>query len=279
MFKIMNRINPMARRILTINITAALTILALLTAFIPTNAAVTWFPSSAVCDSNTLTVTISVLSPTTATPRIFVNGTPIGTLSYSNVSADFTFSLKDTRFSMGATVSVVNPSDPINYIVTATCTAGRPGPPIPVGFVIAKVFCNTAVYDSPGGSAVGSNLIYAGQHWFANPTPVKDMTGKAWVELFVGSYQDVFIPAACLSTSPTATATVRRNYGIQVVVTCASALLYDAPSGQPINGSDVTSGQTLYVSSLYGTTSNYARWLAVLKNGQIIGWIGAVCVA
>ena len=229
MFKIMNRINPTARRILTINITAALTILALLTAFIPTNAAVTWFPSSAVCDSNTLTVTISVLSPTTATPRIFVNGTPIGTLSYSNVSADFTFSLKDTRFSMGATVSVVNPSDPINYIVTATCTAGRPGPPIPVGFV--------------------------------------------------GSYQDVFIPAACLSTSPTATATVRRNYGIQVVVTCASALLYDAPSGQPINGSDVTSGQTLYVSSLYGTTSNYARWLAVLKNGQIIGWIGAVCVA
>ena len=77
-------------------------------------------------------------------------------------------------------------------------TAVIPGPPIPGSFVLHTITCTVAVFDSPGGNPVGSNVITGGQTWFVNPTPVLDKHGKSWTEVFVGGYINGYIPTSCV---------------------------------------------------------------------------------
>jgi hypothetical protein len=84
------------------------------------------------------------------------------------------------------------------------CSGGAPvsGPPIPAGFVLRTITCNVAVFDAPGGSPVGSNAITNGQTWYVNPKSVKDAAGKAWTEIFVGGYNDGYVPTSCIGGYP-----------------------------------------------------------------------------
>ena len=71
------------------------------------------------------------------------------------------------------------------------------GPPIPSGFVLRGITCDTAVYDSAGGQPVAGTLITAGQTWYVNPTPVT-AGGSSWTEIFTSSYINGFVPTACV---------------------------------------------------------------------------------
>ena len=82
-------------------------------------------------------------------------------------------------------------------ILSQSYGSSGPGPSVPSGFVLRTITCNVAVYDAPGGSPVGSNMVTGGQTWFVNPTPAKDAAGKSWTEIFVGGFSDGFIPTSC----------------------------------------------------------------------------------
>jgi hypothetical protein len=72
------------------------------------------------------------------------------------------------------------------------------GPPLPAGFVLKTMTCTVAAAQSPGGDVVpGIKPLIPGATWFMSPTPVKDANGKLWTEVFVGSWNDVYIPAEC----------------------------------------------------------------------------------
>jgi hypothetical protein len=72
------------------------------------------------------------------------------------------------------------------------------GPPIPEGFVQKYLKCSTAVFDSPGGNPVGNAAVYFGQAFYVSTTPVKDANGKLWIEIFVSSSPNPYIPASCV---------------------------------------------------------------------------------
>lgn len=81
----------------------------------------------------------------------------------------------------------------------AVATAAFVGPGIPSGFVLRAIACNTAVFDRPGGQAVGSNRILAGQTWYVNPKPSDpDADGRRWTEIFVSSFVNGYVPAECV---------------------------------------------------------------------------------
>ena len=73
---------------------------------------------------------------------------------------------------------------------------------IPAGFVLRTINCDVAVYDSAGGSPVGSNAITSGQTWFVNATPVKAADGTLWTEIFVSGFNNGFIPTSCVGGYP-----------------------------------------------------------------------------
>ncbi len=68
----------------------------------------------------------------------------------------------------------------------------------PAGFVLRTIICTVPVFDSPGGTPVGSNIIRGGQTWFVNPTPVSDSFGRQWTEIFVAGPENGFIPTSCV---------------------------------------------------------------------------------
>jgi hypothetical protein len=72
------------------------------------------------------------------------------------------------------------------------------GPSIPKGFELRTITCDTPVFGTPGGAAVGENRLRAGQTWFVNPTSVEGANGTDYTEVFVSSYQNVYIPTRCV---------------------------------------------------------------------------------
>jgi archaellum component FlaF (FlaF/FlaG flagellin family) len=70
--------------------------------------------------------------------------------------------------------------------------------PIPAGFVLHSISCNTPVYDEPAGQPVGANAVTAGQTWYVNPTPVTGGDGGSWSEIFVAGWNNGFIPTSCV---------------------------------------------------------------------------------
>jgi hypothetical protein len=80
----------------------------------------------------------------------------------------------------------------------ASAAATFQGYPIPSGFVLRTITCDTAVYDVAGGTPVSGAAITAGQTWFVNPTPVT-AAGRAWTEVFLAGPHNAFIPASCVS--------------------------------------------------------------------------------
>jgi hypothetical protein len=72
------------------------------------------------------------------------------------------------------------------------------GPPIPAGFVLLTVTCNVAAVQSPGGPVVPNiKPLVPGATWFMSPKPVKDAKGKLWTEVFLGGWNNAYIPAEC----------------------------------------------------------------------------------
>jgi hypothetical protein len=59
-----------------------------------------------------------------------------------------------------------------------------------------------AVFDGPGGSPVGSNMLKNGQTWFVNPTPVKASNGQSWTAVFVSGFSNGYIPTSCVGGPP-----------------------------------------------------------------------------
>ena len=89
--------------------------------------------------------------------------------------------------------------DSENYItIIENCTSAVPGPSHPAGFMQRNITCDTPVYGEPGGNAIPDTLILAGQAWHIDPTPVTGADGQMWHEVFVGSYENGFIPAGCV---------------------------------------------------------------------------------
>jgi hypothetical protein len=72
------------------------------------------------------------------------------------------------------------------------------GVPIPSGFVLKTITCNTPLYGEPAGSPVGENAVTVGQTWFVNPTPVAGSDGQLWTEIFVAGPHNAFVPARCV---------------------------------------------------------------------------------
>ncbi|HEX3052777.1 MAG TPA: hypothetical protein VHP83_19115 [Aggregatilineaceae bacterium] len=88
------------------------------------------------------------------------------------------------------------------YRNTGTC-AGLPeypyqGAPIPAGFQLHTITCDTPVYDSPAGSPVGENRIRAGQTWYVNTTAKTAGDGSSWSEVFVAGYKNGYVPSSCV---------------------------------------------------------------------------------
>jgi hypothetical protein len=90
----------------------------------------------------------------------------------------------------------------VEELVTGEC-AGLPGlpyeaVPVPVGFTLHTLVCDTAVFNEPAGTPVGDNVVTAGQTWYTNPTPVAAVNGESWTEIFVAGVHTGFVPTRCV---------------------------------------------------------------------------------
>jgi hypothetical protein len=80
--------------------------------------------------------------------------------------------------------------------------AGFQGAPIPSGFVLRTITCNTPVYDTAAGKPLSSGeAVTAGQTWYVSPTP-KLVAKASWTEIFNNGYSDGFIPTQCVGGRP-----------------------------------------------------------------------------
>jgi hypothetical protein len=76
------------------------------------------------------------------------------------------------------------------------------GAPIPGGFVLRTITCDTPVYDTAGGSPLSTGeKVTAGQSWFVSPTP-QVVGATSWTEIFNAGLLDGFIPTACVGGKP-----------------------------------------------------------------------------
>jgi hypothetical protein len=72
------------------------------------------------------------------------------------------------------------------------------GPTIPSGYAQSVITCDVAVFDAPAGSPVGNNRIAAGQTWHVAPESVTAPDGSLWRQVFVGGFQNPYIPDRCV---------------------------------------------------------------------------------
>ncbi len=72
---------------------------------------------------------------------------------------------------------------------------GSPG--IPAGFILKSIICDTPVYNTPAGTAVGDAHVDTGQTFFVNPIPVSSTDGQSWTEIYVSSTTNPYIPTIC----------------------------------------------------------------------------------
>jgi hypothetical protein len=69
--------------------------------------------------------------------------------------------------------------------------------PIPRGFELRTITCDTGLYNAPGGQLVENAKITAGQTWYVNPIPVQDAAGVFWSQVFVGDWTVSYLPYGC----------------------------------------------------------------------------------
>jgi hypothetical protein len=72
--------------------------------------------------------------------------------------------------------------------------------PIPAGFVLHWLTCNTPVYNTPAGSQVGQSAVTTGQTWYINPKPVSAGDGSSWTEIFVAGLLNGYVPTSCIGS-------------------------------------------------------------------------------
>jgi hypothetical protein len=92
---------------------------------------------------------------------------------------------------------VVDPAGAVSACASLP-VVGYAGVPVPSGFALYTINCETAVYDAPAGGVVGSNVIHAGQTWFINPTPEAGPDGQNWTQIFVNGSKLGFVPTSCV---------------------------------------------------------------------------------
>jgi uncharacterized surface protein with fasciclin (FAS1) repeats len=134
---------------------------------------------------NAAAVTSSTSLPTALGQNIRVNGTVLNG-SVNIVVVD-----------VPASNGIIHVIDAV-LIPAASTTAARPGPGLPSGFELRFISCDVAVFDTPGGTPVGSNRILAGQTWYVNPTTKDDAAGRSWTEIFVSGTTNGWIPTDCV---------------------------------------------------------------------------------
>ena len=133
-------------------------------------------------------------------PVFFPNGltslpTPAGTqpgdiLEYTVIASSELYSGTVTRLRFNCSTGAVLFMTFDDFIYQAA--------PVPEGFVLHAITCDTAVYDAPDGQVVGDNRISAGQTWYVNPTPVTGPDGRSWSEIFLAGPSNAYIPGACV---------------------------------------------------------------------------------
>ncbi|MHB8629267.1 MAG: hypothetical protein ACYDBJ_22000 [Aggregatilineales bacterium] len=81
-------------------------------------------------------------------------------------------------------------------IVNAAVPTGTPIP-TPV-YTLHSVVCTTAIYDRPGGQAIGAPplTLKAGQSWFT-ALPVQDAKHQLWTPVYVVG-RIVYVPTTCI---------------------------------------------------------------------------------
>jgi hypothetical protein len=80
----------------------------------------------------------------------------------------------------------------------ATTEASYDGPAIPGQFALRTIVCDTPVYDGPAGLPVGDNVVFSGQTWYVNTTPVIGGDGQLWTEIFVAGIYNGYVPTRCV---------------------------------------------------------------------------------
>ena len=70
--------------------------------------------------------------------------------------------------------------------------------PVPTGFMQHEILCDSPVFDMPGGTQVGDNMVRAGQAWYVNPTPVSGPAGELWTEIHVAGENTGYIRTSCV---------------------------------------------------------------------------------
>lgn len=72
------------------------------------------------------------------------------------------------------------------------------GPSWPVEFEMRSVICDTPIYESAGGAAIANGMVYAGQTFYGAAVDTVAPNGSRWIQIFVGGWENVFIPADCV---------------------------------------------------------------------------------
>ncbi|HEX3050452.1 MAG TPA: hypothetical protein VHP83_07345 [Aggregatilineaceae bacterium] len=87
---------------------------------------------------------------------------------------------------------------------TYDCTTGAAtsglyeAAPVPSGFVLRTITCDTPIYDTANGSPlISGEKVTVGQTWFVNPTAKGD-----WIEIFNNGYSNGFVPSSCIGGAP-----------------------------------------------------------------------------
>jgi hypothetical protein len=157
-----------------------------------------------------LTFTFSSFTPTVVSVQIGLGQTfsPVASATFANsptsATVAYTFtSAQSTVLGFEWGFSGIGSFSP--HTITTHISCGSTiygGPPIPSGFVLRTITCNTPVYESAGGRAVSTGeAITAGQTWFVSPTPVT-VGGTSWTEIFVSGTHNVFIQTSCVGDKP-----------------------------------------------------------------------------
>ena len=184
------------------------------------------YSGGATCDATSMIIPLAVTSdfasPTPFTEVITLNGTTIdshsgvqsgGHLSYAGVfggtftTQTFPYTVHDTATFPTFSVNIqgvcnASGSEPVVTIWFSGGSGSFDGPSVPSGYVQRTITCDTAVFDVPGGSAVGDNRIKAGQTWFVNPTPKEDASGRSWTQVYVSGYTNPWIWTSCVGPAP-----------------------------------------------------------------------------
>jgi hypothetical protein len=153
----------------------------------------------------TLTWSFPGATVTSASAYISIGATTVASATVSNpttsVTVPYTFPAdQSTAVRLDWAFSLSGPVGAYSVTMTLRCGGGQgwEGPGIPAGFVMKHIICNVAAVQSPGGPVVPNiKPLVPGATWYMSPTPVKDAKGKLWTEVFLGGWNNAFIPAEC----------------------------------------------------------------------------------